>query len=720
MSKPIKIIGIVVASLVVVVVAAMVLATIFINPNDYKDEISKIVRDKTGRELTFDGDIKLSVFPWVGVTTSGVTLSNAPGFSEKNMFSLKSADVSLKLLPLLSGDVQLMRVDVENLVLNLMRNKAGVTNWDDLVGKEGEKTKPESSADDAKSDLNITLGGLLIENAQIVWDDRKDNVRQAVDDCDISIDEFAPGEPFNFKVHVLLSSTKPEIVADTTTSGIATLSSDFKSFSVKDLKVLLDAKGAAVPGNKGQVKLSGDAALNLAAGTADVGNLILEAYDMKAEASFKGSGLGGDNLKFTGDMSVPGFNLKSTLEQMGIEVKTSSDKALTAVGLNFAVAGTAKSVAISNLLINLDETTIKGAASFANPDRPDVKLAVDVDKFNLDSYLPPDESGKADKKETKDVKSEKKGELFPVEFLRKLTLKADLSVKQLIAGKANLTNVIVVARAKGGVLTIKPLSLNAAKGAFTSTAVLNVTGVVPTMTFNGALTGLDGEALSQEMTGKDSFSGKMGFTTNLASRGNDVKVIIANLNGNLGFKVLDGYVSGFDILFLAGDAFSILTGGVIGHRNNNRTEFGEVSATAKIDKGVAVNKDLVLKSPLLRADGAGKMDLNTMTLDYALDAKIVGSLEGQGGKSSKDLVGLTVPVNITGAVADPSIMVDLPRFAVILAKSGFSIVGNVLEGVQNTLEGIGKTFTGKSGEKSTTEPDKNPVKKIGDTIKSLF
>ncbi|SDK88595.1 AsmA protein [Maridesulfovibrio ferrireducens] len=720
MSKPIKIIGIVVASLVVVVVAAMVLATIFINPNDYKDEISKVVRDKTGRELTFDGDIKLSVFPWVGVTTSGVTLSNAPGFSEKNMFSLKSADVSLKLLPLLSGDVQLRRVDVENLVLNLMRNKAGVTNWDDLIAKESETTKPEPSADDAKSDLNITLGGLLIENAQIVWDDRKDNVRQAVDDCDISIDEFAPGEPFNFKVHVLLSSTKPEIVADTTTSGIAILSSDFKSFSVKDLKVLVDAKGAAVPGNKGQVKLSGDAALNLAAGTADVGNLILEAYGMKAEGSFKGSGMGGDKLKFTGDMSVPGFNLKSTLEQMAFGVKTSSNKALTAVGLNFSVSGTAKSVEISNLLINLDETIIKGAASFANPDRPDVKLAVDVDKFNLDSYLPPEEAGKADKKATAGVKSEKKGELFPVEFLRKLTLKADLSVKQLIAGKANLTNVIVVARAKGGVLNIKPLSLNAAKGAFTSTAVLNVTGAVPTMTFNGALTGLDGEALSQEMTGKDSFSGKMGFTTNLASRGNDVKVIIANLNGNLGFKVLDGYVSGFDILFLAGDAFSILTGGVIGHRNNNRTEFGEVSATAKIDKGVAVNKDLVLKSPLLRADGAGKMDLNTMTLDYALDAKIVGSLEGQGGKSSKDLVGLTVPVNITGAVADPSIMVDLPRFAVILAKSGFSIVGNVLEGVQNTLEGIGKTFTGKSGEKSTTEPDKNPVKKIGDTIKSLF
>ena len=727
MSKPLKIIGIVATSLIVVIVAAMVLATILIDPNDYKDEISKAVLDKTGRQLTFDGDIKLSVFPWVGVTTGGVTLSNAPGFSEKNMFSLKSADVSVKLIPLLSGEIQLRSVDVENLILNLMRNKEGVTNWADLTGKEAVKKSgkkaAESTKDEAKSDLKITLGGLNVENAKIVWDDRKENVRQSVDDCDVSIDGFVPGKPFNFKVHVLLSSTKPEIVADTNTSGTATLSSDFKAFSVKGLNVLVDAKGAAVPGGKGQISLAGDAALSLDAGTADVSNLVLETYGMKAEGSFKGSGLGGDKLKFAGDLNIPGFNLKSTLEQMAMGVKTSSDQALTDVGLNLSLAGTAKSVAISNLLINLDETTLKGAASFANPDRPDITLALDVDKLNIDNYLPPSESGKSVKAETKEsgaAKSESKQELFPVEFLRKLTLKADLSVKQLIAGKANLTDVIVVARAKDGILNIKPLSLNAAKGAFTSAAVLNVAGNVPTMTFTGALTGLDGKALSQEMTGKDSFSGKMGFNISLVSKGNGIKTIIANLDGNLGFKVMDGYVSGFDILFLAGDAFSILTGGVIGSRNNNRTEFGEVSATAKINNGVAVNNDLVLKSPLLRGDGAGKMDLNTMILDYALDTKIVGSLEGQGGKNSKDLIGLTIPINITGPVADPSIMVDLPKFAIILAKSGFSIVGNVLEGVGNALQGIEKTFTGKGGQKGTAEPDKNPVKGIGNAIKSLF
>lgn len=129
---------------------------------------------------------------------------------------------------------------------------------------------------------------------------------------------------------------------------------------------------------------------------------------------------------------------------------------------------------------------------------------------------------------------------------------------------------------------------------------------------------------------------------------------------------------------------------------------------------------MLLKSPLLRAAGAGKLDLNTMKIDYGLDAKVVGTLEGQGGKGMQDLVGLTVPMTITGDVADPSVMVDLPRFAAILAKSGFKVAGSVIEGVGDVLEGIGNTFTGKKKSGTDEETKKNPVQELGGAIKKLF
>ncbi|CCO25391.1 AsmA family protein [Maridesulfovibrio hydrothermalis] len=725
MSKAAKIIISTAVGLVVVVVAVMVLVTVFIDPNDYKEEISKAVRDKTGRELVFDGDLQLSVFPWIGVTTQGVSLSNAPGFAEKNMFSLKSANVSVKLLPLISGDIELRNIEVAELQLFLMRNKKGVTNWDDLTGepKASKVSKEENTAEKGKKELNLSVGGINIQNAKVVWDDRMKNVRHAVNDCDITVDEFAPDSPFKFNIHVEFSSTEPEINADITTYGQAEVSSDFKQLSVKGLSVVVDATGQAVPGGKGQVKLSGDAVVDMLKGGADVAGLVVEAYGMKAEGSLNASGFESKSLSFSGDINVPGFNLKSTLDQMGMAVKTADSKALNSVGMNFNFAGTSNSAEIKDLLINLDETTIKGFFSFADPERPNIVAQVNVDKLNLDRYLPPAEEKKAENKNAKEVKPEAakaKQELLPVDLLRKLTLKADLNAKQLIAGKAKLNDVVVRMRAKGGVLTVKPASLNAAKGAFTSRAMVDVRGRKPVMSVAASLTGLDGAVLSQEMTGKDSFSGRMNFNTDLKTSGNDMKAVYANLGGNLGFKVSDGYVSGFDILYLAGDAFSILTGGALGKRDSKRTEFGEVSATATIKKGVAVNKNLLLQSPLLRGAGKGTLDLNTMTIDYGLDTKIVGSLEGQGGKGMKDLVGLTVPVTIKGTVADPEIMVDLPRFATILAGSGFHIAGSVIEGVGDVIQGIGNTITGRKGSKTKTDEKDNSVQKLGGVIKNLF
>lgn len=721
MSKAVKIIVAAVSALFLIVGVAMVLALVLINPNDYKDEIADAVRDKTGRELVFDGDLELYVFPWIGVKTGGLVLSNAGGFSEKNMFSLKSADVSLKLLPLISGKVEFNNVDIADLQLFLMRNKKGVTNWDDLSAEKKDEKKEDKPSDSKKTKLNLSVGGVNIQNARVVWDDRMKNVRQAVDDCDIVVEDFAPGSPFKFNVHVALSSTKPDIKADIITSGEATVSADFKKLGVKGLNVVVDADGKAVPGGKGQVKLTGDAAVDMIKGAADVADLVLEAYGMKAQGSLAASGLNSKSMDFSGDMNIPGFNLKDTLGKMDMRLETADSKALTSVGMNFNYAGTGKSLEVKDLQINLDETTIKGLFSFATPDRPNIVAQLGIDKINVDSYLPPAGEKKTGEKKVADKKpAEAKQELVPVELLRKLTLKADLNIKQLIAKKANITDVVVRARAKGGVLTVKPASFNLAKGAFASSAVVDARGKNPLMSVTAGLTGLDGMELSQQMTGENKFSGQMSFNTGLKTSGNDMKTVYSNLNGKFGFKVLNGDVSGFDLLYLVGDAFSVLTGGVFGRRDSKRTEFGEVSATALIKNGIADNRDLLMKSPLLRAGGAGQVDLNTMKIDYGLDAKVVGTLEGQGGKGMKDLLGLTVPVTIKGDVADPSIMVDLPRFAAILAKSGFKVAGSVIEGVGDVLEGIGNTFRGKKKVGSGEESKKNSVQKLGGAIKKLF
>ncbi|MSS76637.1 MAG: AsmA family protein, partial [Methyloglobulus sp.] len=52
-----------------VLVIAVCLMLFMVNPNDYKTDIAALIKNKVGRDVAFEGDITVSVFPWVGLKT---------------------------------------------------------------------------------------------------------------------------------------------------------------------------------------------------------------------------------------------------------------------------------------------------------------------------------------------------------------------------------------------------------------------------------------------------------------------------------------------------------------------------------------------------------------------------------------------------------------------------------------------------------------------------
>ncbi|MEJ1411092.1 MAG: AsmA family protein, partial [Candidatus Sedimenticola sp. (ex Thyasira tokunagai)] len=172
MGKLFKILGGLIGLVVLLVVAAMVIVPMVVDPNDYKEEIVAKVQEQTGRTLQIDGDLKLSVFPWLGIEIGELELSNARGFGDKPFAAVNHAAVRVKLMPLFSSQVEVDTIGLEGLQLNLAKNSAGVSNWDDLA--KGDSA-PESGGDDSKASGGIgafTIGGININNAQVSWDDR--------------------------------------------------------------------------------------------------------------------------------------------------------------------------------------------------------------------------------------------------------------------------------------------------------------------------------------------------------------------------------------------------------------------------------------------------------------------------------------------------------------------------------------------------------------------
>ena len=86
--------------LTAVVVAAVILIPMFVDVQSYKPGIEKRVSAEIGRPFTLGGDLKLSVFPWVGLSFSELSLGNPDGFQEKNFVKIQSFEARMKLLPL--------------------------------------------------------------------------------------------------------------------------------------------------------------------------------------------------------------------------------------------------------------------------------------------------------------------------------------------------------------------------------------------------------------------------------------------------------------------------------------------------------------------------------------------------------------------------------------------------------------------------------------------
>ena len=128
MGKFLKIVlGLVALAAALVIVLAVVLPFI-IDPNDFKNQIAAAVQENTGRTLSIDGNIGLSVFPWLGLEIGQARLSNAQGFGEQPMASIEKVEVRVKLLPLLHKQLETDTIKLSGLSLRLGKDASGRSN----------------------------------------------------------------------------------------------------------------------------------------------------------------------------------------------------------------------------------------------------------------------------------------------------------------------------------------------------------------------------------------------------------------------------------------------------------------------------------------------------------------------------------------------------------------------------------------------------------------
>ncbi len=353
MGKLIKLfIGLIVV-LVLLVVAAAVIVPLVVDPNDFKEDIVSQVKKTTGRDMAINGDIGLSVFPWLGVELGAVSLSQPQGFGDKPFAAVEQAQVRAKLMPLLEKQLEVDTVELHGLQLNLMRNKQGIGNWEDLVAGAEHGEKQQEQPGDAKGAgvESLAIGGVKIIDAQVTWDDRQSGQSVAIRDLSLETGALSPGSPADLSLSFSVDNKQPRLSARIGLSGTVEAAEDNSKISVQPFELRIDGLKMAdgltadalikaavmfdLTTNKLELKdlsveqnLSGGplqdrslASRMLAQVSADLAGQIFRIAGLKLDATVKGESIPGGEVKAQLAAEIAANLAKDTLDVQGLDIR---------------------------------------------------------------------------------------------------------------------------------------------------------------------------------------------------------------------------------------------------------------------------------------------------------------------------------------------------------------------------------------------------------------
>lgn len=239
--------------LLALAVAAVVFFVATFDANQYKPQISQLIKKSMGHDVELDGDISLSVYPDIALNVGSLKLNNPPGFGNKPFASVKSAKIGAKLMPLLKKQLIVEKVQLNSLRLDLHKKVNGQSNWSSFSGRDKEASKTSNKTLDELI-KNLSVAGVGLTNATIRW--RDDVVKQdiTVSPLNVNTGVFRPGKPIDVKLDGSLQQKNPPFKASGQLSSTVTLTNNNTHFNLKNTQINATASGLPVS----KVVLSGD------------------------------------------------------------------------------------------------------------------------------------------------------------------------------------------------------------------------------------------------------------------------------------------------------------------------------------------------------------------------------------------------------------------------------------------------------------------------------
>ncbi|HCN64037.1 MAG TPA: AsmA family protein [Pseudomonas sp.] len=678
-----KILGLVLLGLLLIIVALGFALSHLFDPNDYKDEIRQIARDKAHIELTLNGDIGWSLFPWLGLELhdASVATLTAP---DQPFADLQMLGLSVRVLPLLRKEVQMSDVRVEGLNLHLTRDKDGRGNWED-IGKPApaasgtetaatDSTKP-AAADTASQPIKLDIDSLTVNNARVEYSDELTGKQFSAESIQLSTGPVHEATSIPVKLTAFLGTNQPVMRVKTELDGKLRFDRVLKRYQLEDMKIVGEASGEPLQGKTMNFSASGQLLVDMAANVAEWSSLKISANQLRALGELKANSLD-KTPQISGGLSIAQLDLAKFLDSIGQTLPAMAPGSLSKFELVTQLSATPTSVSFDDLKLNLDDSTFNGRIAVEDFAKQALRIQLKGDTFDADRYLPPKSAEANGAKAARQAEVQgseasaltasgdsplpdaptKSGwsttKIIPIERLKTLDLNADISFGQLTLSKLPIQNAALKANSKDGVLTLENLSGSLYKGTFAANGSLNVQPVLPVVKLQTRITSVPVEKILQSQGQTSPVTGLLTLNSNVTGSGNSQSALIQSLNGTASFALNNGVLLNANIEQQLCKAISTLNRKTLsGAPLGKDTPFNELKGSLVLRNGVASNQDLVVRIPGLSVKGDGDIDLRVLGMDYRIGITIEGDtrpMPDPACQVGKNFVGIELPLRCRG------------------------------------------------------------------------
>jgi len=648
-------VGIVLGAFVLLLVVALVAGYVALQQvdwNGYKEPIAEAAYEATGRRLDLSGDLDLQIGLRPGVRLTGIRFANADWGTRSDMAILEHVLIRFRLLPLLSGELAVGRVEIEGLDLLLETDAEGVPNWEFSVEQapsstgssgeppEDEPAQPSGTADAgddpelAERPMAMLLHHAEIRNAQVVIRDGATGEEQRIAIDRLLAQAEARELPLRLELEARYGDSPIQLKGEV--EGLPELMAG----GSLDLDFSVEAGGAqlAVLGNIGEPLAGTDLDLDLELTSHALGGL---------------SALAGSEIPDLGPLRIE---------------------------LNLSGGGARYE--IRDLAVEIGSTRIGGL----------VDAQLDGDRPRIDAWLTAPRIDAADltdpsAQEARRVRpapgiqlvsqSSGKQRLFSEEplgldGLKTVDAAVRLDAEKLVANANELEQLGLELVLEAARLDISELAFGLAGGRVDARVQVDASRPTPTLSLVGKARGVSAGRLAASAGSEVIEDGPVDLDFDLRGRGASLAAIMASLDGT--FEVSMGRAILRDEY--AAMALSDL-GSIVSQGLSDEAELDCIYGDFRIAKGVARPEGLVVHLGSIALFGEGKIDLGRerMKLEFDRQAQEVAAS------------GALPPFTLKGPLADPSPGIDTSALLGHVVDLGADLVGSSEKRSHETVSG---------------------------------